>query len=93
MDMGNLEGDSQLGNEHSSGQARIVTGSGALKDDTLRSVRSGVGPEDIGFLAELPSVRGLFSIRSRSSLSKVDTLVVCPWCVLLDRNTGLPLRP
>ncbi|EOO01065.1 putative dna damage-binding protein 1 protein [Phaeoacremonium minimum UCRPA7] len=57
MDMGNREGDSQLGNEYSSGQARIVTGSGAYKDGSLRSVRSGVGLGDIGILADLKGVR------------------------------------
>lgn len=74
MDMGNREDDSQLANEYSSGQARIVTGSGVHKDGTLRSVRSGVGLEDIGILADLPDVQNLLSIRSPGS-SKVDTLV------------------
>ncbi|KAF4537245.1 UV-damaged DNA binding [Lasiodiplodia theobromae] len=45
MDMGNRSGEGQS-NEYSSGQARIVTGSGAFKDGSLRSVRSGVGLED-----------------------------------------------
>ncbi|KAG8166430.1 hypothetical protein KVR01_002119 [Diaporthe batatas] len=75
MDMGNREGDSQLGNAYSSGQARVVTGSGVHKDGSLRSVRSGVGLEDIGILGELEDVRGLFSLRSSGS-DKVDTLVV-----------------
>ncbi|KAL1872037.1 hypothetical protein VTK73DRAFT_1705 [Phialemonium thermophilum] len=75
MDMGNREGDSQVGNEYSSGQARIVTGSGAHDDGSLRSVRSGVGLEDMGVLAELDNVRGLFSLRSHGS-SKADTLAV-----------------
>lgn len=74
MDMGNREGDSQLGNAYSSGQARVVTGSGVHKDGSLRSVRSGVGLEDIGILGDLEDVRGLFSLRSSSS-GKVDTLV------------------
>jgi DNA damage-binding protein 1 len=74
MDMGNREGDNQLGNEHSSGQARIVTGSGVHKDGTLRSVRSGVGLDDVGILADLQDVRGLFSIKSHGS-QKIDTLV------------------
>lgn len=75
MDMGNREGDSQLGNAYSSGQARIVTGSGVHKDGSLRSVRSGVGLEDIGILAELQDVRGVFSLKSHGA-EKVDTLVV-----------------
>ncbi|KAK0663036.1 mono-functional DNA-alkylating methyl methanesulfonate N-term-domain-containing protein [Cercophora samala] len=53
MDMGNRGGeDSQLGNEYSSGQARLVCGSGVYKDGSLRSVRSGVGLEDVGLLLE-----------------------------------------
>ncbi|ROW05634.1 hypothetical protein VSDG_00102 [Cytospora chrysosperma] len=74
MDMGNREGDSQLGNAYSSGQARVVTGSGVHKDGSLRSVRSGVGLEDVGILADLEDVRGLFSLRSHGS-EKIDTLV------------------
>lgn len=74
MDMGNREGDNQMGNEHSSGQARIVTGSGVHKDGTLRSVRSGVGLDDIGILADLQNVRGLFSVRSHGA-QKIDTLI------------------
>lgn len=75
MDMGNREGDSQLGNAYSSGQARIVTGSGVHKDGSLRSVRSGVGLEDIGILGDLEDVRGVFSLKSYGS-EKIDTLVV-----------------
>ncbi|KAK3400032.1 mono-functional DNA-alkylating methyl methanesulfonate N-term-domain-containing protein [Sordaria brevicollis] len=74
MDMGNRENDSQLGNEYSSGQARIVTASGVFKDGTLRSVRSGVGLQDIAILGELHHTRALFSIQSYNS-PRVDTLV------------------
>ncbi|KAM7198422.1 DNA damage-binding protein 1 [Naviculisporaceae sp. PSN 640] len=75
MDMGGRENNSALGNEYSSGQARIVTGSGAHKDGTLRSVRSGVGLEEIADLgAEFEDTRGLFALRSHGA-SKVDTLV------------------
>lgn len=75
MDMGSREGDSQLGNAYSSGQARVVTGSGVHKDGSLRSVRSGVGLEDVGILGDLEDVRGVFSLKSHGS-EKVDTLVV-----------------
>ncbi|KAK4237342.1 hypothetical protein C8A03DRAFT_34715 [Achaetomium macrosporum] len=74
MDLGNRD-ESQLGNEYSSGQARIVTCSGGYKDGTLRSVRSGVGLEDVGILADLEHCRGLFSVKSYGS-QKADTLVV-----------------
>ncbi|KAL2267250.1 hypothetical protein VTJ83DRAFT_4527 [Remersonia thermophila] len=76
MDMGNRGDEGQLANEYSSGQARIVTCSGAHKDGTLRSVRSGVGLEDVGILAELEHCRGLFPLRSHQSSGKTDTLAV-----------------
>ncbi|KAK0636717.1 mono-functional DNA-alkylating methyl methanesulfonate N-term-domain-containing protein [Bombardia bombarda] len=75
MDMGNRESGSGLGNEYSSGQARIVTGSGVHKDGTLRSVRSGVGLEHVGILADLQNTRGLFSVKSYGA-QKTDTLIV-----------------
>lgn len=74
MDMGSRAGDSQV-NEYSSGQARIVTGSGAFQDGSLRSVRSGVGLEDLGSLGGLPNVTNLFSLRSRPQLQHHDVLV------------------
>ncbi|KAI1394015.1 mono-functional DNA-alkylating methyl methanesulfonate N-term-domain-containing protein [Hypoxylon trugodes] len=75
MDMGNREGEDQTTNEYSSGQARIVAGSGIFKDGSLRSVRSGVGLDDIGILADMDNVRALFSLRSHGA-SKTDILVV-----------------
>ncbi|KAI1779675.1 mono-functional DNA-alkylating methyl methanesulfonate N-term-domain-containing protein [Hypoxylon cercidicola] len=75
MDMGNREGEGQTTNEYSSGQARIVTGSGVYKDGSLRSVRSGVGLDDLGVLADMENVRALFSLKSCGT-SKSDTLVV-----------------
>ncbi|KAK8080521.1 hypothetical protein PG997_008339 [Apiospora hydei] len=75
MDMGNREGEEQTVNEYSSGQARIVAGSGVHKDGSLRSVRSGVGLEDVGILAEMDNIRSLFPIRTGAS-SKYDTLLV-----------------
>lgn len=78
MDMGNRSADAPV-NEFSSGQARIVTGSGAFKDGSLRSVRSGVGLEDLASLGEMHGpVSGLFSLKSgrEGSGMKVDTLVV-----------------
>ena len=75
MDMGNRSGEGQT-NEYSSGQARIVTGSGAYQDGSLRSVRSGVGLEDLGVLGEMEHISDLFSLRSNASAEYVDTLLV-----------------
>ena len=75
MDLGNRE-DGKA-NEYASGQARIVTGSGVHKDGSLRSVRSGVGLEDIGILGDFANVRALFPL-SRQAISgaKTDTLIM-----------------
>ncbi|KAM4060464.1 mono-functional DNA-alkylating methyl methanesulfonate N-term domain-containing protein [Hirsutella rhossiliensis] len=75
MDMGNREGDSQLGNAFSSGQARIVAGCGAYRDGSLRSIRSGVGLDDQGILDEIQGTRGLFTLRSYGA-EEVDTIVL-----------------
>lgn len=75
MDMGSRGGESQT-NEYSSGQARIVTGSGAFQDGSLRSVRSGVGIEEHGLLGNLDHITDLFSLRSTVSSEHVDLLVV-----------------
>ena len=75
MDMGNRSSEAQV-NEYSSGQARLVTGSGAFKDGSLRSVRSGVGLEDLGSIGEMHHVTDLFSLKSDPELEFVDTLLV-----------------
>ncbi|QDS73475.1 hypothetical protein FKW77_009043 [Venturia effusa] len=75
MDMGNRSGDGQT-NEYSSGQARIVSGSGAYKDGSLRSVRSGVGMEELGVLGEMKHITNLFSFKTDASSEYVDTLLV-----------------
>ena len=75
MDMGNRSGEGQA-NEYSSGQARIVTGSGAFQDGSLRSVRSGVGLEEQGLLGEMDHATDLFSLRSSDASNNVDLLVV-----------------
>jgi DNA damage-binding protein 1 len=74
MDLGG-RGASGQANEYSSGQARIVTGSGEYGSGSLRSVRSGVGLEDIGQLGEMENVIGLYSLSSTSG-QFVDILVV-----------------
>ena len=75
MDMGNRTGEGQT-NEYSSGQARIVTGSGAFQDGSLRSVRSGVGLEEQGILGQIAYATDLFGVRSNLTVDKVDALVV-----------------
>lgn len=75
MDLGNRASESQT-HEFSSGQARIVTGSGAFDDGTLRSVRSGVGMEELGVLGEMNHITDLWGLQSQSTGSFLDTLLV-----------------
>lgn len=76
MDMGNRSADAPV-NEFSSGQARIVTGSGAFQDGSLRSVRSGVGLEDKADLGSLGApISAVFALKSSPAVSVVDTLIV-----------------
>ena len=75
MDMGNRLGEGQM-NEFSSGQARIVCGSGAFQDGSLRSVRSGVRLDNLGILGEMENVVDLFSFRSSIETEKVDAVAV-----------------
>lgn len=76
MDMGNRLGEGQS-NEYSSGQARIVTGSGAFQDGSLRSVRSGVRLEEQGVLPEMDHATDLFGLNLKPARGLLkDTLVV-----------------
>ena len=75
MDMGSRASEGQ-GNEYSSGQARIVTGSGGFQDGSLRSVRSGVGLEELGTLGEMDHITEVFALHSRPESLYADTLVV-----------------
>ncbi|KAJ5239057.1 hypothetical protein N7468_003676 [Penicillium chermesinum] len=75
MDLGSRSNESQT-HEFSSGQARVVTGSGAFEDGTLRSVRSGVGMEELGVLGEMDHITDLWGLQSQSAGSFMDTLLV-----------------
>lgn len=75
MDMGSRGVESQA-NEYSSGQARIVTGSGAFNDGSLRSVRSGVVMEDRGSIVEMDHIIDIFALRATSDSEYVNLLVV-----------------
>lgn len=75
MDLGNRSSEGPI-NDFSSGQARLVTGSGAFKDGSLRSVRSGVGLEDVGLIDAMENITDLFSVRDELGSEHVDILVV-----------------
>lgn len=74
MDLGNRSSESQT-HEFSSGQARIITGSGAFDDGTLRSVRSGVGMEELGVLGEMEHITDLWGLQVGCAGDVLDTLV------------------
>jgi DNA damage-binding protein 1 len=75
MDMGNRSTEGP-GNDFSTGQARIVTGSGSWQDGSLRSVRSGVGIEELGVLDDMAHAINIFALRMDPSLGKDDALLV-----------------
>ena len=75
MDMGSRAGEGQT-SEYSSGQARLVTGSGAFQDGSLRSIRSGVGLEELGSLGEMDHITEVFALRSGIDVEKTDVLVI-----------------
>ncbi|KAI2789327.1 hypothetical protein POX_d04814 [Penicillium oxalicum] len=75
MDLGNRTNDVQT-HEFSTGQARIVTGSGAFDDGSLRSVRSGVGMEELGVLGEMDHITDLWALKANSAGEFLDTLLV-----------------
>lgn len=62
--------------EFSSGQARIVTGSGAFCDGSLRSVRSGVGMEDFGVLGSMEHITDLWGLSAFCPDGVSDTLLL-----------------
>lgn len=74
MDLGRGAETSQAG-DFSSGQARILTASGAWQDGSIRSVRSGVGMDELGTIAELPGITDLWSLSSSGDSQHQDTLV------------------
>ncbi|TQB69769.1 hypothetical protein MPDQ_001393 [Monascus purpureus] len=75
MDLGSRGNETQT-HEFSSGQARIVTGSGAWTDGTLRSVRSGVGMEELGILGDMDHIIDLWGLQIASTGEFLDTLLV-----------------
>ncbi|KAI1907116.1 hypothetical protein LOZ61_006315 [Ophidiomyces ophidiicola] len=75
MDLGSRSGEI-LTHEFSSGQARLITGSGAFQDGSLRSVRSGVGIEDLGVLGSLGHITDLWGLSAYCQEEFSDTLLL-----------------
>ena len=75
MDLGRGT-DTNSMNEFSSGQARLVTASGAWQDGSIRSVRSGVGLEQLGSLGEIHQIVDMWGLSSAGDQNLHDTLLV-----------------
>ena len=73
MDLGRGSEGAQA--EFSTGQARIVTASGAWQDGSIRSVRSGVGMEELGSIGEFDLITDLWALRSTSTGEFDDILL------------------
>ncbi|TGZ82422.1 DNA damage-binding protein 1 [Ascodesmis nigricans] len=75
---------------YSSGQNRIVTGSGGYKDGGLRSMKNGVGLEDTAtVLEDMEGVRSLWALQSNPDSSFDDTLVIS----LIDETRVIRFDP
>ena len=61
--------------EFSTGQARLVTASGAWQDGSIRSVRSGVGMEELGTVGEFDHITDLWSLNTTVTDQFDDILV------------------
>ncbi|KAL7275659.1 hypothetical protein RUND412_001392 [Rhizina undulata] len=68
--------DEQLQHRYSSGQLKIVSGNGGFNAGSMRTLRSGVGLEDLGILGEMSGIRGLWAVRRKPHSEFDDTLVV-----------------
>ncbi|KAF8456915.1 damage-specific DNA binding complex, subunit DDB1 [Terfezia claveryi] len=76
LDMGYSGSEDHQQHLYSSGQTRIVSGSGAFHDGSLRSLRSGVSLEDLGILGEMAGIRGLWGLKTNPHSEYHDTLLV-----------------
>ncbi|KAL5615397.1 uncharacterized protein BROUX77_001234 [Berkeleyomyces rouxiae] len=75
MDMSNRSNDAAQRPDFSSGQARIVAGSGVWSDGSLRSIRSGVGTDIVGVMDDFKNTKSLFSLRAKR-MDKDNMIVV-----------------
>lgn len=71
MDLGRGAETAAQGGEFSTGQARLVTCSGAWQDGSIRSVRSGVGMEEIGDIGEVPLIADMWALSSNGTQQDV----------------------
>lgn len=75
MDLGRGAEAAVQAGEFSTGQARLVTCSNAWQDGTIRSVRSGVGMEEIGEVGEIPLIEDMWALRTKGENDQQDVLL------------------
>ena len=61
--------------EFSTGQARLVTASGVWQDGSIRSVRSGVGMEELGSIGEFDHITDLWALNTTAT-NQFDNILV-----------------
>lgn len=75
MDLGRGAESAAQSGEFSTGQARLVTCSGAWQDGSIRSVRSGVGMEEIGDIGDVPLIADMWGLSTSGTQNQQDVLV------------------
>lgn len=76
MDLGRATESSAQPGEFSSGQARLVTASGAWQDGSIRTVRSGVGMEELGDIGEIPLIVDMWGLSTHGKNARHDVLLL-----------------
>lgn len=67
MDLGRGSENAVQTGEFSTGQARLVSCSGAWQDGSIRSIRSGVGMEELGEIGDIPLITDMWGLSTTSS--------------------------
>ncbi|KAK5955863.1 hypothetical protein OHC33_003504 [Knufia fluminis] len=75
MDLGRGAEAAVQAGEFSTGQARLVTCSNAWQDGTIRSVRSGVGMEEVGEIEEIPLIEDMWALSTKGDGGQQDVLL------------------
>ena len=75
MDLGRGAETAASSGEFSTGQARLISCSGSWQDGSIRSVRSGVGMEDVATFADVPLITDMWGVSSLGGDSHRDVLI------------------
>ena len=75
MDLGRGAESALQTGEFATGQARLVSCSGAWQDGSIRSVRSGVGIEEVGEIGEIPLITDMWALSTNGQQAQHDVLL------------------